>query len=65
MRRRAGGVYLQSMASPSEPVPQSQIGTRRGRIQESEPEAFGVLTVARHVKDDGRMLILYTRRRDG
>ncbi len=56
------------MASPSdpEPLPQSQIDARRGHIEEREQsEAFGMVTVARYVKDDGRALILYTHRQDG
>jgi hypothetical protein len=27
----------------------------------SEPERFGAVAIARHVKDDGRALLLYTR----
>jgi hypothetical protein len=46
------------------PVPLSA-GEPRERDEPVEPaERFGPLAVSRHVKDDGRALILFTRRHD-
>ncbi|MGO9763369.1 MAG: hypothetical protein ACLP1Q_19120 [Solirubrobacteraceae bacterium] len=50
---------------PAEPPPESdrsEAGPRK-REGEREPqeERVGPVTIARHVKDDGRALIIYTR----
>ncbi len=61
-RARAGG-YTSGMASPADadrPAAPSS-GSSRARGDDAPPtEAFGPLTVTRHVKDDGRALLLYT-----
>jgi hypothetical protein len=36
------------------------LGERQARKNERELESFGLLDLQRHVKDDGRALILYT-----
>lgn len=54
------------MPAPSDrddPLPLSQIDAGPGASEENrQSEAFGMLTVTQHVKDDGRALILYTLR---
>jgi hypothetical protein len=56
----AGPVYLHSMAEPPRaPVPPEQPPPAAGE----KDREYGPLTVTRHAKDDGRELILYTRRR--
>jgi hypothetical protein len=71
-----GAVYLHTMAEdPPAPIPPEEdkqeaadrFGDMAGGASvspsgRSEREAYGPLTVARHRKDDGRELILYTRR---
>jgi|HubBroStandDraft_4_1064222.scaffolds.fasta_scaffold16295_2 hypothetical protein len=57
------------MPAPSDhdddPLPLSQIDAGPGASEENrQSETFGMLTVTRHVKDDGRALILYTHRRE-
>jgi hypothetical protein len=46
------------------PSDRSQDAAREQREDQhgrgSQPERFGAVTVARHVKDDGRALLLYT-----
>jgi len=66
-RLRGRAVYLQPMAEPpSAATPPGQEPPERATADEAgEHERYGPLDVARHAKDDGRELILYTRRRDG
>lgn len=56
------------MPAPSDrydPLPPSPIDAGPGASEENrQSEAFGMLTVTRHVKDDGRALILYTHEPD-
>jgi hypothetical protein len=62
-RARAGG-YTSGMASPANadrPSAHSS-GSSQARSDDAPTEAFGPLTVIRHVKDDGRALLLYTYR---
>lgn len=49
-----------------DPLPQPRTGALPGADEENEEcEAFGMVVVlTRHVKPDGRALILYTRRPD-
>jgi hypothetical protein len=48
-----------------DPPPQSRTGALPGADEENEEcEAFGMIVLTRHVKPDGRALILYTRRPD-
>jgi hypothetical protein len=53
------------MAPDSAPQDRPESGDGGSRAKQSEegaqPERFGPLLVARHRKDDGRSLILYTR----
>jgi hypothetical protein len=56
----AGGAERDESTAPSPGGP-----PERGEQQIEPTERFGPLAVSRHVKDDGRALILYTRRPDG
>lgn len=65
--RAAGGVYPAGMTP--EPVPPPSRGSEPGsatdpeQSQPAEPppgERYGPVAIARHVKDDGRALLLYS-----
>jgi hypothetical protein len=45
--------------NPTEPAPPEQ--PSQSEEQTDAPERTGPIAIARHVKDDGRALILYTR----
>jgi hypothetical protein len=54
------------MASPISPLPPDRPGVSAGEAEAgghtgAAHESYGPLDVERHVKDDGRALILYTR----
>ncbi len=59
--------------NPTEPTPSgesSELGRQTGPGEQQEERAragqrVGPLAIARHVKDDGRALILYTREPGG
>jgi hypothetical protein len=55
------------MADDSAPPPASEEPSAAGPGQPQEPQQppapvqrYGIVSIARHVKDDGRMLLLYT-----
>ncbi|MGH2855018.1 MAG: hypothetical protein ACRDLF_12605 [Solirubrobacteraceae bacterium] len=48
-------------SNPAGSTPADQPPPRTGIQEEDRSERYGALAVARHVKDDGRALILYTR----
>jgi hypothetical protein len=47
--------------APPPPPDQPRSGAGEAPGGESGREHFGIVSIARHVKDDGRSLILYTR----
>ncbi len=51
------GAWLQNPAEP----PRARAAGQSTGAQTDAPERIGPLAIARHVKDDGRALILYTR----
>jgi hypothetical protein len=51
-------------ADHDKPAPSSSGEPRERDEPVEQAELFGPLAVSRHVKDDGRALILYTHRRD-
>jgi hypothetical protein len=61
--RHAAGYTLGCMARKRPPPSTSSAASEsadEGRREERAQERFGPLAVERHVKDDGRALILYT-----
>jgi hypothetical protein len=48
-------------SNPTGPAPADKSPPRTGEQGDDRPERYGTVAVARHVKDDGRALILYTR----
>jgi hypothetical protein len=42
------------------PAPEKPAGARPSGQPSAQAERYGIVYVARHVKDDGRMLLLYT-----
>jgi hypothetical protein len=55
-----------SSAGSQPPFVRSDVAERKKQSQQAQggeaPEAYGPLGIERHIKDHGRMLILYARR---
>jgi hypothetical protein len=52
-------------AQPSEPQRSQPVAGARAHAPPEPPERYGIVTFERHVKDDGRALILYARDAQG
>jgi hypothetical protein len=48
-------------SNPTGPAPADRSPPRAGAQGDDRPERYGTVAVTRHVKDDGRALLLYTR----
>lgn len=61
--RAGAGGYTSGMARTSDADRPSPGPLEEQDESVESPETFGAVALARHVKDDGRALILYTHRR--
>ncbi len=48
-------------SNPTGPAPVDRPPLRASTQGDDRPERYGTVAVTRHVKDDGRALLLYTR----